>query len=259
MKLTLLQVVNTYLDYTDGFIVSTLDGSVEAQQVVTVAQKVFHDLVTDVFANTQLETLIQLDSLADSTKPNYLKLPDDMMAIRDSKVLYDVADLTTEIVMAEMIYLLPSEFLQQVGQTKLDDNSQVVEDFGGYKMHIRNNAPPEFYTSFDDSHLVFDSYDSVRESTLQKNKNGVITIQQRTFTKSETYIIDLPEWFHPTYLNAVMAEASEALREEPLPTIAKKAQAGIKKARDKQRIGKRHRRKDYGRHNEKRTSRRTNI
>ena len=45
-----------------------------------------------------------------------------------------------------------------------------------------------------------------------------------------------------------MAEASAALREEPLPTIARMARIGIIKARKKNRIGERATIINYGRH-----------
>ena len=48
-KLTLLSIVNTYMDMTDGFRVSTIDDTIDSQQVAAIAEKVFHDIVSDVF------------------------------------------------------------------------------------------------------------------------------------------------------------------------------------------------------------------
>ena len=248
MKLTLLQVINYYMDHTDGFRISTIDDGIESQQVASIAEKVFYDLNNDVFGNMQLENLLQLEALADSTKPNYLKLPDNASDIRHDAVMYDVSDDAAEIEMKEIEYITPLEFLDHVGLIKSSTTNQIVTDFSGYRMLITNDTAPRYYTSFDDSYLVFDSFDSSVDSTLQSSKSGIISQLQRSFTQSDTYVIDFPEWFHTTYLNQVMSEASNALREEPLPSIARLARLGIIRARKKNRVGQRITAKNYGRH-----------
>ena len=236
------------MDHTDGFRISTIDDGIEAQQVASIAEKVFYDLDNDVFGNSKLESLIQLEALADNTKPNYLRLPDDALNIRDDVVMYNTSKDNTEIEMTKIAYLSPIEFLEMIGRKKVKTTNQIVTDFNGYRMTIDNNKAPQYFTSFDDSHLVFDSYNSAVDSTLQQSKSGVITQIQRSFVPSDTYIIDFPEWFHTTYLNQVMSEASAALREEPLPTIARMARMGIIKAKKKTRIGDRQPIINYGRH-----------
>lgn len=248
MKLTLLQVINTYMDFTDGFRISTIDDGLEAQQVASIAEKVFYDLDNDVFGNRQLESLVQLESLADSEKPNYLKLPTNASDIRHDVVMYNTSQSNSEVLMNEMVYITPLEFLEKVGNIKAKTTNVLITDASGYKFRIATNKAPEYYTSFDDEFLVFDSYDKIADDTLQASKSGVITQIDRSFTQSDSYIIDFPEWFHPTYLNSVMAEASAALREEPLPSIARLARLGIIKARKKNRIGQRITSKNYGRY-----------
>ena len=248
MKLTLLQAINFYADHTDSFRVSTIDDSVESQQAASIAEKVFHDLNNDVFGNMSLETLIQLEALADSTKPNYLRLPDEAADIRHDVIMYDISDDPSEIESREVEYITPLAFLDRQGLIKSSSTNQIITDFSGYRYRIENDTAPKLYTSFDDEHLVFDSFDSSVDSTLQSSKSGIITQLQRTFTQSDTYIIDFPEWFHTTYLNVFMSECSAALREEPLPTIARLARLGVIRARKKNRVGQRITAKDYGRH-----------
>ena len=253
-KLTLLSVVNFYMDYTDGFRVATIDDTIESQQLASICEKVFHDVVNDVFSNNLTENIMQLESLADSTKPNYLRLPDTASRIKDSKVMYNVttgeAGATT-LNNVQIKYVRPQDFLDSVGLRSTNQtNTQVVTDFSGYQMVIQNKSAPQFFTTFDDEHLVFDSFDSDVDSVLQSSKSGILTSEQRTFTQSDVYVIDLPEWFHQTYLNIVIAEASEALREEPIPGIARKARLGIVRARSKERIGSQGietRKRNYGR------------
>jgi len=239
--LTLLEVVNFYMDYSDGFRVANIDDTIESLQVSSIAEKVFYDLVNDVFSSDLTQEIIQLEALADSTRPNYLKLPDSSLRIKDSQVMYNVATGATgasTLNLKQIPYKRPQDFLTEVGNRSTNQaNTQIVTDSSGYKMVIQNKTAPQFFTSFDDSLLVFDSFDSDVDSTLQSSKSGVVVSKQRSWTPSGTYVIDFPEHFHMTYLNAVIAEASEVLREEPSHTAARKAKMGIMKARKKQRIG----------------------
>lgn len=253
-KLTLLAVVNHYMDATDGFRVSSIDDTLESQQVASICEKVFNDLVNDVFSSGLTENLVQLESLADSAKPNYLKLPDTAMRVNDSRVMYNVTNGesgASTLNYKEIEYLRPEDFLDLIGKRSTNTtNTQIVTDFSGYQMVIKNKSAPQYYTDFDDEHLVFDSFDSDVDSVLQSSKSGILTSEQRTFTQSDVYVIDFPEWFHPTYLNAVIAEASEVLREEPIFSIARKARIGILKARKKEQIGTpgiESRKRNYGR------------
>lgn len=240
-KLTLLEIVNDYLALTDGYEVSDIDDTVESQQVARVAQIVYLDLRNDVFDTTLTKDIIQLEALADSTKPNYLRLPDSVIGVEDSKVYYNkttgVSGSTT-LKMSEIKYKTPQDFLEFVGGRSTEaTNVTTVSDFSGYQMVIQTKKAPDYYTSFDDEYLVFDSYDSDVDSTLQSSKSGVLASLQGTFTKSSTYEIDFPEWFQSGYRAAVIAAASEALREEPIPSMARKARTAIVKARQKKRIG----------------------
>jgi len=253
-SLTLLEVVNTCMDYFDSQRVASIDDLIEAQQVAKIGEKVFHDLVNDIFSSDLTQELVQLESLADSTRPNYLKLPDTALKIMDTQVMYNVATGetgATTLNWKNIPYYRPQEFLIEIGNRSTNQtNTQIVTDASGYQMVIQNKTAPQFFTSFDDSLLVFDSFDSDVDSVLQSSKSSVVVSKQRSWTPSDTYIIDLPEWFHTTYLNAVIAEASEVLREEPSFTAARKARMGIIKARKKTRIGSdglNTRRRNYGR------------
>lgn len=247
MNLTLLDTINYCLDYMDGFRVSTIDDTIESQQIASIAEKVFYDLVEDVFNDEKMSDLIQLESLADNTKPNYLKLPERANRIYESSVMYNTAT-DGSIEMTEIEYIPPKDFLVHIGNRELDATSQLVEDFSGYDMIILNDQMPKYYTDFDDEYLVFDSFDSSVEATLQGSKSGVLTKVRRTWTVDESYEIDLPDWFHPTYLNAVISEVSLTLKEEPNFMAAKRARSGVIKARKKQRIGTPNKyRRNYGR------------
>lgn len=253
-KLTLLDIVNTYMDMTDGFRVSDIDDVLESQQIASIAEKVFNDVVNDTFHGELSSDLIQLEALADTSKPNYLKVPDSVISIPETTILYNTTSgdpSASTIKMTPMVYRRPQDFLQEVGARSSNlSNSQLVTDFNGYQFVIQNKKAPVFFTSFDKSHLVFDSFDSDVDTTLQASKSGALVKKQRSWTQSSTYVIDLPEWYHQTFLNEVIAEASEALRGEPIFRASRKARLGKMRARKKQRFGNQGRttrQRNYGR------------
>src|SRR3546814_1682508 len=58
---------------------------------------------------------------------------------------------------------------------------------------IRTDAAPTYFTSFDDKTLIFDSYDSAADSTLQKSKVQVYAYTIPAWVHADDAIPDLPE------------------------------------------------------------------
>lgn len=250
-KYTLLEVINSYMDATDGWRVATIDDVLESQQVAGIARDVFHEVVNDIFYNSLSTNIVELEALGDSTKPNYLKIPDTVSNIHESKIRYNKYNGTSgsTISYRDVTYLHPQDFLDHVRhRSSAASNTQTVVDFSGVDFVIVNDRHPQYCTSFDQVYLVFDSFNSDVDSTLQKSKSQVLASVQRTFTMSDGYEIDLPEWFHPTYVSLVKARASEYLKGEPLPSDVRNGKIGLIRARNKLRIGNsKFRKKGYGR------------
>lgn len=239
------------MDATDGWRVSTIDDAIESQQVAKIAEDIFYEVVNDIFSNHLSVNIIELESLADSSKPNYLKIPANVTNIHESKIRYNkyngVSGSTVNY--KEVKYLHPQDFLCYMeSRSTLQSNTQVITDFSGIDFVIKTNKHPDYCTSFDQEYLVFDSYNSSVDSTLQQSKSQAVVSLQRTFSIDDNYEIDLPEWFHPTYLALVRSRAREYLMGEPLPSDIRVGRVGLIKARNKLRIGNRKfQKKRYGR------------
>ncbi len=249
---TLLQVINACMDSIDGWRVSTIDDNLESQQAASIAEDVFHEIVNDAFYNDLSTNIVQLEGLADSAKPNYLKIPTTLSNVHESTIYYNVrtgASGTTTLNWQPVEYCHPQDFLERIGARSTQQaNTQTVTDFSLFQMVVLNKKAPSYCTSFDQVYVVFDSFDSDVDSALQQSQNIVHASVQRTFTKSDTYNIDLPEWFQPHYVQLVKARVSEYLRGEPLLSDLRKGEAGLNKARRKARIGNsQFQRKRYGR------------
>lgn len=254
-QLTLLKVVQSYLSATDGWNVNTISENQESEQVALIAEEVYYEVVNDIRGWKFTQELLQLDSVADNTKPNYLTIPNSWVRIQESQVRYDKRSgesTDSALQYTEVKYLPPYEFLDLLNQrSTLTDETEIVTDFSGVQFVILNKKHPEYCTSFDDQYLVFDSYNSDVETTLQSSKSQLLATKERTFQQTDDYLIDLPVDLQPAYLNLVKARASEYLRQEPLFTDARLGRNGLIKYRTRQhKIGNPGRRpylKRYGR------------
>lgn len=254
-QVTLLEVVQRYLNSVDSWDVDSVFDTVESQQVALIAQEVWERLVQDTNYSQHDSKVTTLDSSADNTKPNYLVIPDNVSRISESRVQYNNAtqsDINSgrEVRYEDVKYLEPHDFLSLVGRrVSGGNNSIVVDDYDGTKFVVYTNTHPRWCTSFDGKFIIFDSYDSEVDSTLQSSKSRVYYNYEEVFLMEDDFIIPLPEHLTQGYIDMVKAEASETLRQEALPSASLRArQFKIKQRQISQVTGNHpHKIKRYGR------------
>lgn len=195
MRKTLLEMVQNILNEMDSDEVNSINDTVESQQVANIIKSCYNEMISN--RNwPHLKKLVQLDSLSDIEKPNYLKLPKGMKEM--IYLQYNGKDVK---------YKYPEDYLRYVSLRKAEnDNVVEVTDFSGVKLLVWNNAAPAFWTSFDDEHVVMDSYDSTVDDTLQASKTLVLAYIEPAWEHTDEAIPNLPE------------EAFAALEEEAKST-----------------------------------------
>lgn len=218
MKLTLLSVVQSYLNRVSDFYVDSIFNSESAQQAAQIAEEVFYSLsqkLRDWEWTTKVGTL---DSVADVTKPNYLKIPDNVQRLQTCTMYYNntTNDLSADY--RRVKYLEPEMFLFKMSQrSEKYEYAEVVEDFGGSKFVIYNNTYPKWWTSFDGVYVVFDSYNSEFENTLQESKSQVVYTEEPVFLQQDNFVIPLPEHLSELYRDLVIVECYEHLLQQNAP------------------------------------------
>jgi hypothetical protein len=112
-----------------------------------------------------------------------------------SEVSYDKRkEVLDDHIYTRIKYLEPDEFLKLLNsRSSSDENVESISDFNGVELLIYNNKPPEYYTSFDDEWLVFDSYNKAIEDTLMKSKTQVVAYIYPEWVHSDSAIPDLPD------------------------------------------------------------------
>ncbi len=206
MKKTLLQIVQDTLNEMDSDTVNDIDDTVESQQVAQIAQGCYYEMLGNRnWPHTR--KILQLEASGDLDKPNYMKLPENLKELVFFKYETQKVD-ETKIVLTDVKYKHPDEFLEYISSRNSDnDNVQVVEDFQGPKLLIFNDTAPQYYTSFDDTYLVTDAYDSAVDDTLKQAKSQIVAYIIPTWTQSNSFVPDLPIDAFPAFIEEVKSTA----------------------------------------------------
>lgn len=248
MKMTLLSMVQKILNDMDGDEVNSISDTQEATQVAEIVETVYYQIITSKDW-THLKKIKPLDSVSDSNYPNYLKITEDTSRI--DFIMYDRAKVgETQLKYRPVNYLYPDEFILRQNRLNNDnDNVVTITDYDGAKYNIYNDRAPEFYTSFDDEYIVFDAYDSTKESTVQGTNSQAKIYEIPSFSQADGFIADLPAESFAYFLAECTAAASYKLRQELDQKAEQKAarMSAIASQRGR-RASKRGRYPDFGRH-----------
>lgn len=188
---TLLEITQAILSDMSGDQVDNITDTEEAEQVARIVISTF-DAIVSRTEWPKHKKLLSLVPYTDSTKPNYMKLPDDVKSL--VSVFYDKHLFgDTRKLYQEVKYKSPEDFLRFLNNRNTDhDNVDIIVDQSGVELFIFNDKPPTYYTSFDDVTLIFDSYDNAVETTLQASKFQITAYVLPTLAFSNNAVPDLP-------------------------------------------------------------------
>jgi len=211
-KKTLLEIVQETLSDMVSDEVNDIDDTVESQTVASIVRSVFESMVVN--RNwPHTKNLVQLESLSDITKPTYFKMPERLKEL--VSISYDVRKNSTDSVLyREIRYKDPENFLRYLANRDANrDNVVTIEDFSGVKLLVFNDKAPEFWTSFDDSHIVFDAYNSSVDTTLKKSKTACTAYIIPLFERSNEAVPNLPAEAFPALIAEVKSTAFYDLKQ----------------------------------------------
>jgi len=212
-KFTLLYMVQDILNDLNSDPVNSINDTPEALQVAQILQTTYYNLISNRNWPQEKRTFA-LDSLGDSTKPNYLKLPTGCKEL--ISLNYDQKKSASARKQLESIqYVEPQEFLDQTNsRDETKATVDLVTDFGGVQIKVVNDKAPRMWTSFDDNYIVFDAYDSDVESTLQSTNSQCTGYIEQNFSMSDTFIPFLPDEGFASLLAEAKGQAFTVLRQE---------------------------------------------
>lgn len=212
-KLTLLEMTQNILSAMDSDEVNSITDTVESLQVAEIVRETYDEL----FANVpmpEFKALVQLEGLADTDKPNYMKIPDAVDKIEWVKYDYDT-DGSTDY--RTITYLEPAQFFELMSARSGADNTIEVEDDSGVRLWVFDNSNPTYWTTFDDEYIVFDSYLSDSDTTLQESKSLIYATKSQSFTMEDDFIPHLDTNLFPYLLAEAKSVCFANLKQMPSP------------------------------------------
>ncbi len=228
-KFTLIQMVQKVLEMLGSDEVNSISDSVEATQVARLLEDTYYDLLNQ---NDWpwLKSLRQLESVADSSRPNFLRIPDTV--VRIDQFRYDDTDRVTTpletLDINDVCWMDPEDFLVMVqGRNSDASNITEVQTFNDIRLLIKNDSKPEYWTSFDDEYVITDAFNSDIESTLQDNRSQVLVKEIPAFTLSDSFVADAPNNFFQLWLAESKRTAIQYWRQEVSPSDEQRARRGL--------------------------------
>jgi len=189
MKYTLLDIVQTVLNAMDSDEVNSIHDTVESQQVASVVRECYLDILSRSDLPEQFN-LFELEPSADPTKPTLMYLPSNIVDL--AWVKYDtsselVPDSTNE--WKTLKYLPLQEFMNKVMSYQTDDSrvgTMVIE--GNVQVQYLNDKFPQYYTTYNDRTILFDSFLADDGSTLRKDKTLCYGEKDATFVLEDSFV-----------------------------------------------------------------------
>jgi hypothetical protein len=221
-KMALIEIVQDIMSDANMDDVNSISDTPDSLQVAQIVKSTYFELIGN--KNwPHLRELLSLDSSTDSDKPTHMKLPELIKEMEWIK--YNIRKTSDTFDKFEpMEFVHPDEFLVRTNAYKTDQTDVTqVTDFSGVVFNIKNDIAPEFWTSFDDDFVVFNSHDNTVDSTLQSIKVQSSGFREPAWTHADTFTPDLPSEAFP----ALLAEAKSAtfLRLKQMPDQKSEQQA----------------------------------
>jgi len=211
MKLTLLEIVQRVMSDIESDPVNTIGETLESMEVASLIRDTYFYIIA-IREWPFLNGLSAFQGQSDIDNPTLMRMPVGMDKIWWVK--YHDKDIT---------YKEPYAF-----KTMIDKRAEGVApvDANGYM----TDRDPTFWTSYDDDFVVFDSYDSTLDSTLQTSKSVVYANSTPAWTHEDNFIPVLPDKMFPAFLAECKAAAFAAQKQTPNPREERRAKAGLTRA-----------------------------
>lgn len=209
MKQNLLSMVQRILESRDAQEINSIQDTREAMQVANIVKETYEHLmyVRDIKAKNNLLTL---HSMSDLKHPTYLQFKDDIAQVDMIKYFNKDSGRYTDLQ-----YLKPEEFINRSFMLNPREPYVVmVKDYTDVMLYVRNDKGPQFWTSFDDNHIVLDSWDSSVEDTIEEENTVSYGVKIPQFILEDDFVPDLAPQHFPLLLSKSKVMAAMELDRE---------------------------------------------
>lgn len=210
--MTLLEIVQDILSDMESDEVNSFDDTVEGIQVAQIVRSTYFAMISNRnWPHTRKAISLVPSNTPD--RPTHMRIDDSVKEVLFINYNVEGKD-TGRLQFKEVKWLEPDNFLRYTNsRNSSDTNVKVVEDPSGIQLLIIKDKAPQFYTSFDDKHVVFDSFDEEVDNTLQESKVQAAGYVIPDWQHVDSFIPDLPVEAFPALLEEAKSKAMFKLKQ----------------------------------------------
>lgn len=215
MAKTVLEVVQNALTAINDDAVSSIYDSPESEDMAALAKEVFEDVSVwdewpDEFA------MVSLYPVSDDAAPTVFKIDNDFRFIENVQYLVEEHGRRY---FKDIDYLIPLEFIDRSDQMMNEDKAQKSTGYGikGTHVYVGTEHEPSFFTSFDNRHIIFDSYNSSVERNVQQHKCRVYACRVPEFKIEDNFVLDYPQEYMSLYMAELRVAATYFFNQQDNP------------------------------------------
>lgn len=190
MKRTVLDLTQDILSSLDAEEVSSIDDTIEATQVATILKNTYLAMASNRNWSSQ-KRLTQFEHSGTPDLPTHLKAPENLKELISFQ--YNGSKVAGQYQSNPVRYIEPDEFLRLAShRNPASDTTRLIRDVGGTDLVIINNKPPTYWTTFDDTYIVCDSYDKDVDDALKASKTQIHAVMFPKFIMEDSHVPDMP-------------------------------------------------------------------
>lgn len=214
MKYTLLQLTQAVLRSIKGETVNSISDTEESLAVAGIIKECYGTILARADL-PESKTLFELNASGDNQKPVLMTLPTDVYSI-DWLKYNAIEDGDTDPVWKDLVYLPIKDFLDYTNQFDVDETevAEMTQTHGtdSVTFKYRNDGAPTYFTDYRDFYILFDSYDSAVDATLQKTKTTAYGIRPTAWSETDNFTPDLSSQQFVLLLKEAKAMAWQELK-----------------------------------------------
>lgn len=223
MKMTLLEMVQNILSDMDSEEINSISDTNEAEQIVQVIKTSYFNMVASRFIPEHAQ-ILKMTSLSQASRPTHFVFP---TRVKNIEFLdYNVSKVSGGVEYKRLKYLSPDDFfsVSDGRDSEASNVTKVLDVEADSTLLIRNDVMPSYYTSFDDEHVVLDSYMSSVDAILLSSKTRAYGVKYPTFdATSDAFVPDIDDTMFPFLLAEAKSTAMSLFKSGSDPKIEQAA------------------------------------
>jgi hypothetical protein len=179
MKYTLLELTQSVLRSIKGEAVNSISDTQESLDVADIVKECYYTIISRMDL-PEAKTLFELNASGDNTKPTLMTVPDDVYSVEwieyDNQTLDDTEPNYMGITFVPLKDIFELTNYLDTTETYVAEMTLTING-DAIPFKYRSDKAPEYAATIDDNQIIFDSYDSEVDTTLQKSKSRAYGIR----------------------------------------------------------------------------------